>query len=271
MVEPLIWTPADRFARLAARCDDVVANAGFREAMHQILPFLVREVCHRGVEHIPREGPLLIVSNHPGTYDSLAIAASLPRDDLQIVAAGFHTLRNLPHASRHLIFVDRQLPANVSAVRSAIRHLRSGGALLMFPGRLEPDPVLLPGATEALRTWSRSVQLLLDSVPGIRALVTIVSGVISPAFLHSPVTRLGTETHNRLAIAEVTQVIAQMLFPNWVRVRPRISFGIPKTVDELGRDGDTLLQSVIAEAGRLLADHIHCFSPGGIDHHDADS
>jgi hypothetical protein len=50
-----------------------------------------------------------------------------------------------------------------------------------------------------------------------------------------------------------------MLVAGWVRVRPSISYGVPKTVEELLQDGETLFQSVMDEAGRLLADHVHDF------------
>lgn len=234
ILEPLVWTSVNRFARICARFDETVANAGFREAMRELLADLVRDISHQGQEHIPPDGPLLIVSNHPGAYDSLAIAASLPRDDLQVVATGYPLLRRLPNASRHLIFTDPQADPNVSVARTSIRHLLSGGALLIFPsGRVEPDPAAVPGALEALSAWSPSVELFLRRVPQTKVLVTIVSGVLSPFFLRNPLIRLWKGIRDPLVIAEVTQVITQMLFSKWVRLKPSISFGLPKTVDEL--------------------------------------
>ena len=37
-------------------------------------------------QELPSEGPLLIVSNHPGAADILALAAALPRKDIKFVA-----------------------------------------------------------------------------------------------------------------------------------------------------------------------------------------
>ncbi|MFL7807651.1 MAG: 1-acyl-sn-glycerol-3-phosphate acyltransferase, partial [Anaerolineae bacterium] len=262
MLEPLLWLAAHRFAHLAARFDRAVLKLGFQEALRRVLPILVHDVYYRGTEHIPTEGPLLVVSNHPGSYDSLAIAAGLPRSDLQIVAAGFRTLRSLPHASQHLIFVNPQSRANLSAVRSVICHLRSGGAVLVFPGGcLEPDPVLLPGASEALHAWSPSMQLFLDSVPRARTMITVASGFIAPRFLRSPLARLGNGRYDPLAIAEIAQGIAQLLLPNLVRLKPSVSYGIARSVDELRQQGETLHQSIVAEAGRRMADHVRGCGP----------
>ena len=44
-----------------------------------LLSQLVTGVTVRGAEAIPLTGPLIVVSNHPGAYDSVAILASLPR------------------------------------------------------------------------------------------------------------------------------------------------------------------------------------------------
>lgn len=259
LLEPLARPAAHRFAGIAARFDETVAHFGFREAMCQVISNLVPEIIRNGSENIPENGPLLIVSNHPGTYDSLAIAASLPRDDLKIIASGFSILRRLPNASRHLIFTEpRGGPgSNFAVVRTAIRHLQSGGAVLIFPrGHVEPDPAVLPGAVESLRLWSPSIELFLRKVPFSKVQPTIVSGVLSPVFLHTPLMRLLRGLTDPQVVAEVLQIITQMLFAQWVRIKPAISFGIPKTVDELQRSSETIYHSLVAEVARLLDDHM---------------
>lgn len=257
ILEPLVWTSANRFAQMAAQFDEMVASAGFQQAIRQLLGSFVSEIDLYGVEHVPQEGPLLIISNHPGTYDSLAIAASLPRDDLNIIAIGYSLLRRLPAASRRLIFVEPGAYMNLSVVRSTIRHLRSGGSVLIFPrGRVEPDPAVLPGALESMQAWSPSLELFLREVPQTKALVTIVSGVLSPVFLQNPLIRFWRGLHDPQAIAEVTQIAVQMLFRKWVKLTPRISFNIPRTLDELYQEGASLHQSIVNEARHLLVDHL---------------
>jgi len=262
VLEPLAWPGANRFAKISARFDNTVASAGFREAMRELLAGLVSDVVHSGLNNIPKDGPLMILSNHPGVYDSVAIAASLPRDDLNIIATGYPLLRRLPNASKHLIYMDPHADTNISTVRTSVRHLESGGAVLIFPrGRVEPDPAVLPGAQEGVRAWSPSVELFLRRVPQTQILVTIVSGVLSPVFLHSnPLIKLWHGLRDPQTIAEVTQVLTQMLFSKWVQLTPKISFGMPQTVDELLRNSETLYQSIITEASQLLDAHIQRFS-----------
>lgn len=262
ILEMLAWPSVHRFVRIAANFDETVACSGLREAMRHVISDFASEIKLVGCENIPENGPLLIVSNHPGTYDSLAISASLPRDDLKIIAAGFPFLQRLPHASQHLIFTNLKAKSgeNLSVVRAAIRHLRSGGAVLIFPsGRIDPDPAVLPGAVEALGAWSPSFELFLRKVPQTKVQFTIVSGVLSPIFLRNPLIKSWRGPGNPQNVAEIIQIITQMLFAQWVRIRPAISFGIPKTMDELLQNSSNLYQSVVAEASRLQADHIQGF------------
>jgi hypothetical protein len=259
VMEPFVYPSAKRFARIATLFDFYVEHFGLREAMKRILPYFISDLQVRGVQHVPDEGPLLVVSNHPGAYDSLAIAASLPRTDLKIVASGFPILRRLPFASRHLIFVSADIKARMMAVRSAIRHLREGGAVLIFPsGRVDPDPACLPGAPEAMSSWSSSVELFLKKIPQVRVLPTIVSGVLSPKYLSSPFIRFWRGLRDPQTTAEVIQVIIQMLFPQKVQLVPKISFGSAKTMNELHslcQEGKDTLNSIVEEARRLLTEH----------------
>ena len=167
----------------------------------------------------------------------------------------------LPNTSKHLIYMDPHADTNVSTVRTSIRHLESGGAILIFPrGRVEPDPAVMPGAQESVRAWSPSVELFLRRVPQTQILVTIVSGVLSPVFLRNPLIKLWKGLGDPQTIAEVTQALTQMLFSKLVQLMPKISFGIPQTVDELLRNSETLYQSIITEASQLLNTHIQHFS-----------
>lgn len=258
-LKTLMWPPARRFAGLAAAFDETVAQVGFRDSVRQVLSTFACDVQRRGYETIPETGPLLIASNHPGSCDSLLIAACLPRDDLKIIAAEFSMLRGLPSASRHLIFLESRKgsPRNFSVVRAAIRHLRSGGALLIFPGGcIEPDPSILPeGAAEALHGWSRSIELLMRKVPQTRVQISIVSDVLMPAFVHNPIITRWQGPRDALVVAGILQTIVQMFLPEWLELRPTISFGRPKTSEELGRGNHSLYQSLIAEAGYVLQNH----------------
>jgi hypothetical protein len=258
-MEPFIYPSARRFARAATMFDQYVEHFGLREGMQRILPYFISDLKVCGIHHVPDEGPLLIVSNHPGAYDSITIAASLPRTDLKIVAGGFPILQKLPFASQHLIFVSADLKGRMMAVRSSIRHLQDGGAVLIFPsGRVEPDPAWMPGAPEAMSAWSSSLELFLKKVPFVKLLPTIVSGVLSPKLLTSPFIRFWRGIRDPQTAAEVVQVIIQMLFPQKIQLAPRISFGVAKTLSDLQSlcaEGKDTLKSIVEDARQLLSEH----------------
>jgi len=257
MLEPWVWLSIHRFVNLASTFDRMVGGVGFQKAVDHILAPFVEGVDSSGVENVPVEGPLLIVSNHPGTYDSLVIASNLPRDDLNIIATNFPILKNLPVTSKRLIFVDPHAGMNLSVFRSSIRHLRAGGSVLIFPsGRIEPDPAIFPSAVDALVKWSPSIELLLEKVPQTKVLVSIVSGVLSPMFLKNPLMNLWKGMRDPLAISEVTQIAFQVLFTKWFQTKPKITFNFPITVDELLSRNERVYQTVLAEASCLMQDHL---------------
>lgn len=260
LLEPLVWLSAHRFADMAANLDNNITQYGLRYALRELVAPFVRDVQIHGSENIPKDGPLLIVSNHPGAVDSIAIGANLPRDDLSIVATGYPLLQKLPSTSQRLIYVDPHSLANITGVRSTINHLQSGGAVLIFPsGRVEPDPAFQPNARTAIQHWSPSVELFLRKVPETRVVVTIVSGVLSPIFLHNPLIKLWSGVRDPLAIAEVTQVVTQMILKKRFRVTPKISFDLPHTFDELRHDYDSVFQSILTKASSLMTDHLPAF------------
>ncbi|MFQ5922533.1 MAG: 1-acyl-sn-glycerol-3-phosphate acyltransferase, partial [Anaerolineales bacterium] len=229
LLNPLLWTPLRRFAEWASEFDRTVAEAGFREAAREVLPRFVNRLEVEGQQEIPTSGPLLVVSNHPGSADGLAIAASLPRNDLKIVVSALPFIRSLPNSAQHFIYTDPFEPhKRMEVVRSSVRHLRGGGALLLFPrGKVEPDPAWLPGAAESLSRWSASLGLIARSVPEAMIVTSIVSGVLARGSLRNPVTRWPRDPRKRQLLAEITQVIQQALFPYGISVSTRLSYGKP--------------------------------------------
>jgi len=261
LLRPVLWAPASRFAELAASFDRKVAEEDLREAARMVLARMNAALQVRGAEHVPADGPLLIASNHPGTVDSLAILATIPRRDLKIVATGIPFTEGLPRTAQHLIYVPREGQGRLNVVRAAIRHLRQGGALLLFPGgNVEPDPALVPGAEEALGRWSPSLGHILRAVPQTKVLLGMVSGVLSKKVLQSPFSHLVAEEKDRQKLAEFLQVAQQMLFPWSIRLSPRLTFAPPFTVQETARSLEPrrLTEGIIARARQLLADHVAC-------------
>jgi len=257
-VDWLFRVPTGRFAEVGARFDAWVRQLGFAEAARQILPVFVRGYEAVGNDHIPADGPLLIASNHPGAYDALVIAASVDRDDIKIVAGDIPFLMNLPSASDHFIFATRDPHQRMGVLRTAIRHLRDGGSLLIFPsGHIDPDPAVLPGAWDALHDWSRSVEVMLRRAPDTRVLVTIVSGVLARACTRSPLTRLRKRPRDRQRIAEFIQVIQQMVRERSYALVPDISFAEPLTSERLriAHGAGEAMDALVHAAEQLFARH----------------
>jgi hypothetical protein len=167
-LEIISRVPVRRLARQVLTFDKVVGESGLVVGGAWALERMCRSARMEGRDNVPREGPLLLVSNHPGLADAVALFAATPREDLRVVAAERPFLDALPNTSRHLLAVAETPAGRSAVVRAAVRHLRSGGAVLTFPGgRIEPDPAVLPGAVETLGRWSSSADLFARLAPGL--------------------------------------------------------------------------------------------------------
>lgn len=259
LVRVIIWPAVRRMAHICMRFDEKVEEVGLFGAARWMLPNFITKIDVTGGQELPNAGPLLIASNHPGIADSLALTANVPRPDLKIVASAMPFLRNLPHTCKHLIFATSNTHERMATLRSAIRHLRDGGAVLIFPsGRVDPDPAFLPGAMAALSSWSSSIGLLAKSVPKTNVVTAIVSGVLSPRSIRNPLTRLRKEALDRQKLAEVLQVVRQMLIPIRLSVATRVAFGNPVEAGEAAlRDASSYANQIIDSARKLLQEQMH--------------
>ena len=114
---------------------------------------MMRQLRVSGVEHVPAPGragaapgALIVVANHTAGVDPLLIQAALPYEvrwimaqDMRVAAMeGFWTYARI-------IFIDRQ-KRDSRGLREALRHLKQGGVIGVFPeGHIErPARELLP-------------------------------------------------------------------------------------------------------------------------------
>jgi Acyltransferase len=254
---PILHLPAQRFAQAAATFDGYVKDFGFHEAAQRILPLFAQGFEAFNVAHIPHEGPLLVTSNHPGTCDSLVIAASIPRPDLKIVATGIPFVQGIRNAADHLIYTTLDVHERMNVVRKAIRHLQDGGAVLIFPtGQIDRDPALSADAGDDLGKWSPSIEFMLRHVPQTRVLLSIVSGVLSARWRWNPIVRLVGDDHMQRSVAEFLQVIQQMIIPNSIKITPRLTFSDPLTIADLEQFSQGMLNGMIEQARCLMEDHM---------------
>jgi len=252
---PLFRMPTRRFARIAARFENDVVAFDPRVAATHALPKLALQPDPVGIENIPREGPALIVSNHPGALDSIALVSSIPRPDITALVSDIPFLNAMPGIRKHVIFVDFKAIGGMEALREAIAHLQEGGSILLFAhGEVEPDPGFMPGARESIEEWSRSIEVMLRKVPETRLIIATVSDALLPRFINDPLARLRRDPAKRQKLGEFMQVIMQMLSAEKLRVHPRITFSKPLKVSDLG--SGKYLPAIIARAQKQLDEHL---------------
>jgi hypothetical protein len=265
LVYPLFRRATDRLAWIGVTFDRLVREAGFPKAAQWALTNFCERITVRGMQNIPAQGPLLVISNHPGTYDSLVVASQLGRSDLCYITGDIPFLKKLPHAHEHFFFVTKDgLHERMLAARRAVRHLQEGGALLLFgSGHIDPDPAVYPGAAAHIERWFASIDVFLRHVPGVQVLLDMVSGVISPQWARHPITWLRRDGVDKRRLANFGQVISQLVFPGQAMFSPFVSFAQPLDAATLQQEGDPgdVLPAVIEHAKELLAEH--CLAFGG--------
>ena len=214
--------PARRITETIFQYDRLVGGEGLAAGSAWLLEQFARVVVVG--KPPPSYGPLLVVGNHPGMVDAMAICAQVPRDDLRILAAERPILRLLPNVLTHLIFVPDDPQRRLSAIRATASHLRTGGSLLTFPGgNIEPDPALHSDAANCLEYWSDSLDLLARLVPELTIVPAVTSGVISANALRHPLSRLYRTAKQREWVAATLQV----MLPSYRDTQVTLRFGKP--------------------------------------------
>jgi hypothetical protein len=253
----LVRLPTQRFSSLFASADLAARDRGLQDAGRELLKNLSVPVAAMGAETLPLEGPLIVASNHPGAYDSAALAASIPRRDVKIIVYEIPFYHALEYIQQCMIFVNPDPNLRMSAIREAVDHLRSGGALIQFgTGRIDPDPSVLEGSAETLKNWSPSLEIMLRKVPQTRLSLAVVSGVLLERFTRHPLTRLRRHPIDQRRIAEFMQVISQLVSGKAPGVQPRITFAPPVDTSVLQAESkERWMESILRRAQTLLAEH----------------
>lgn len=258
MLGPLFYKAGDRLSSIAAKADQMIATDSFPLAAEWMLTHWCSSVTSYGEGSIPHTGPLLIISNHAGTYDTFILTSHIGRNDLKLIASDVPFLKHLPNASEHLIFLSDKTTDRSLAARSGIQHLKAGGSLLLYgTGLIDPDPSVYPDAEKWIDRWLPSIDLFLRSVPETKVVLSIVSGVVAQKWAYHPITRLARIDWQKRRLAEFSQVLQQLFKPGSLYLTPSISFASPVDVKTLRGESNTdrVLPAVIVRGKDLLADH----------------
>lgn len=242
---------ARQFARQVIDFDEQVSRHGLQEGSRRTLPAFLKTLHIEGQENIPASGPLLILANHPGMADTLALFAALPRPDLRVIGNDRLFLRALPAVSNHLIFVPEQKQGRMQVLRAMVNQLRCGTAILTFPaGQIEPDPVVIPGAVGSLETWSESLAVPIRLVPELTIVIAVVSSVLAPQATYHPLTYLRHHKKDREHLGAAIQLFTNILVPNIWPVHAGITFAPPLPAAALAylHDPRAITQAVIEYA-----------------------
>ncbi len=182
--------------------------------------------------HLPKEGPLLVISNHPGATNSLAALAVVERPDVHMVANTRPFLEVLPNTSAHMVYLDKKTPDRMMALRNLVRLLEQGSAVVILPrGNIEPEPTLFPGALESLGHWSNSLGILLSRVPETKLQLVLAQNVLTPQAWNNPITKLGKTVNRKHEIGMVLQLVVQSLFNDWkIPIRMTMPEPVPAEV-----------------------------------------
>ena len=240
---------ARRFARVAREFDDRVGDHGLAQGGSWLLHRMAGGMRLHGLERVPSTGPLVVVANHPGMTDTVALLAALAaRPDLLVIALDRPFLRALPHVARHLIFVGDDPASRMTVLRTAARHLQQGGALLTFPaGEIEPDPAAFgrSRALESLQRWSDSVVLFARFAPQTRFVPALVSNVVSAHAQRHWLTWLRRTPKDKERLAAALQVA----LPRYQTLVARVALGPPQRA---GADPASLWPAIVAQMHHLI-------------------
>lgn len=251
--------PTRKFSRLFARADRATALEGLPGGCRSLVRDLALNLQISGIEHLDGAGPLLIVANHPGAYDSACLGAGVTRCDLRMLVYETGFYHALPAIDPWLIHTTHDPARRMLALRQAVAHLQSGGALLTFAtGKIEPDPALGNGEDIGFADWSPAIEIMLRKVPETRLVLGIISDVLLPRFANHFAVRIRKDPIGQRRLAEYYQVIWHPLFPGSLQVQPKISFSPPMTLAGLqaGGSGERVMPEIIASARDLQESHL---------------
>ncbi len=136
---------------------------------------------------LPKEGPLVVIANHPfGVLDGIIICALMRKARPDFLALANAVLLRAPEFRDHILPIDfspskEAARANAASRSKAVDHLRNGGCMVIFPAgaiSTSPDPL---GRLPAIDPpWT----------PFLARLVQSAKAPVTPIYFHGQNSRL---------------------------------------------------------------------------------
>jgi hypothetical protein len=248
----IFYAPAHKFALQMLDFDRIIAESSLTKAAQHTLSYFVRDVELFGHENLPKDGPVLYLSNHPGMTDTLCLFAAIARPDLRIFAMDRPFLQSLPAMSRQLLYLSDDPNERIHAVKRAAAHLRNGGAMLTFPaGTIEPDPDVYGGALQALDDWTDSAGVFLRFAPETKIVPVLVRRVLWEKAVKHPLTFLRFNPKDRERLGTSLQLLSNVMFDTRP-VTARVQFARPISAAEVGSKDMAAIHAAVLERMRGL-------------------
>lgn len=215
---PFLMPHASKLAKEVLHFDKSIKATNLQEASKHFCGQYTKNVEAMGLETLPATGPLLILSNHPGLFDTVSLFSQMSRADLKIIALDRPFLRAMPALNEALFFVPSE-QQKTALVRKATRHLQAGGSILTFPaGQIEPDPYLREGTLKSVETWSGSILHLKQMVPDLSIVIAMVAGVFNKRLLNHPLVKIKQTTEAKEHLAATLQVASKGYQTNTITI-----------------------------------------------------
>ncbi|MGQ9761874.1 MAG: lysophospholipid acyltransferase family protein [Thermogutta sp.] len=117
----------------------------FSRVWVRLASWLFFRIRYSGVAHIPREGPILLVSNHQSHLDPPLIGAGVPRTVSYLARKTLFSNRFFAQLIRSYGAIPLDLDNPIGGLKEGLRRLRCGDAVLIFPeGTRSPDGEMHP-------------------------------------------------------------------------------------------------------------------------------
>jgi len=243
----------DRFEQLYR---NVTGDDGVDAFLDRLLRLLGVEIYSDDPElrRIPARGPILVVANHPfGALEGVVLPALLRRLRPDVRVLGNYLLGRMPEMREILIAVDPfggegATRHNQGPMRQALRWLRAGGLLLVFPAgevshlslrqRAVIDPVWNEGIGRLARlSGARVVPIFVE---GHNSLAFQLAGLIHPRlrtallpreFLAHAGKRIGLRIGEPVEPQEIADLAEGAAITRYLRMRTYVLAAAPRPSD----------------------------------------